>query len=204
MLTNLLKSIIILSLIISKLSAATNQISVKVLFGYPMTTFSAGEVYEGEDLAATLFLKPEIMLHFPSYNIASFAYFAMHLMSPFGLIPLAGMGVGALYYPSGFPIITGSANKNTELLYKKFAPYFGLGLGISRMSVSDANENISFLSNTLDLTAIGGFDYPLSNRLSTGLEASYSSSFIGGSKNNSGSLSNNASFNFCISISYYP
>lgn len=179
------------------------QLSVKMIFGYPMTTFSAGEVYSGEDLGATLLLKPEITINFPSSNVAVFAYFSMHVMSPYGIIPIAAMGAGTLYYPNGFPIVSMDETQNTELKYKKFAPYFGLASGISRLSISDTSQNRSFLSNTFDITAIAGFDYPFSNSLVGGLELSYSSSIIGGSSSD-GSSANNASINGCFSISYYP
>lgn len=184
-------------------NVSATQISAKMLFGYPMATFSAGEEYSGEDLQATILIKPQISLNFEDNNLSAFAYFAMYAMSSYGMIPLAGMGVGCLYYPSGFPIISSSEDQNSELIYKKFAPYFGMATGLSRMSISDTELGVSFLSNTVDITAIVGFDYPLSSSLVGGLEFSYLSSILGGS-GDQGSKSNNASINVCFSISYYP
>jgi len=180
------------------------QLNVKTSFGYPMATFSAGEVYKGENLTALIYIKPQINLNFKAYNVSTFIYFSTHLLSTFGLIPLAGSGIGAVFYPSGFPVVNNNPQLNTTLKYKKFAPYFGLASGISRMSISDVNTSTSFLSNTMDITAIAGLDYPIANSFATGFEISYASSFLGGTKNNSGSISNNTSFNFCITFSYYP
>jgi len=197
--------LLLLSIIsVNKSYSSDIQINIRSSIGYPMANFTAGEVYKGENLNATMFFKPQIMLNLTSYNIASFIYFSSHILSPYGLLPLVSSGIGAFYYPSGFPILKTSPQLNTKLKYSKFSPYFGLATGLTRMSISDIEQNISFLSNTMDITAAIGVDYPVSNHLVTGIELSYSSSFIGGKKNLEGSISNNTSINICLIFAYYP
>jgi hypothetical protein len=185
-------------------SSETSSVSFKSVMGYPLLTFNAGELYKGEPLKAKIYIRPELHINMNAYNIAFIGYFQGALLSTYGMLPYTGFGVGALYYPDAFAINKSTFDLDSSVVKKKLAPYIGFNIGLSRLSVSDIIQQKSFSAILIDLKAVLGFDYPLTNSWSFGLDLSLISTLLGNRSSDTGKVASVNGMILSVNISFFP
>lgn len=158
---------------------AMGTIAFKGMMGFSSAKFSAGEIYDNKPLGGKLFIRPELDIYFQSINIAALFYFQGIFGSSYGVIPLSGLGGGALYYPAGLPLRKASVENDTSVTRKQLAPFIGVSMGLANLAISDTANNRSLGAVFIEAMGLGGVDYPVSESWIIGIDLAYSLSFTG-------------------------
>lgn len=178
--------------------------------GYYPLKFSAGSRYTNENLGNSITIQPTLLWDLPTFRSRVGLHFISDFQSPFGLMPISGIGISGYFYILG--ISSAYEQDPGGTLFQKSRPgpfVFGaitpanFNLNRSARETPDGAD-LSFAAFVMELNAGVGYDYPINNNVIFSGEVGFRS----GANQSSSTTTGNVSYSgmgimLSLSATYY-
>lgn len=143
-----------------------------------MLNFSVGNLFKSKPLQSMVTLNPQVLWNLPSFRARMGFHYMGDFSSPYGLIPISGVGVSAYFYPFGLSTAY-EIDADTTLFQKsKPGPYafilvtpVNFNLNISREQNTTTGGATAFSAFMIETCLGAGYDYPLGTNSVIALDA---------------------------------
>lgn len=143
-----------------------------------MLNFSVGTLFKAKPLQSLVTVNPQVLWNLPTFRARMGFHYQGDFGSPFGLIPISGIGISAYFYPFGLSTAYEIDNDSTLYQKSKPGPYafimvtpVNFNLNISRAQNTTTGGAVAFSANMIETTIGGGYDYPLGTNSVIALDA---------------------------------
>lgn len=148
--------------------------------GINSLSFTAGQTFQDKTpLGAMVTLTPTILWSMPTFRSRIGLHYLADFGSPYGFIPISGMGFSGYFYPYGLSTAYEIASDGTLFQKSKPGPYtfatftpvnFNINASSSQTSSGSATSFAAFM---IDVGIGGGYDYPLTTNMVLSGELQY-------------------------------
>lgn len=146
-----------------------------------MLNFNVGNILESKPLQSLVTVNPQVLWNLPSFRARMGFHYIGDFGSPYGMIPISGIGVSAYFYPFGLSTAY-EIDADTTLFQKsKPGPYAfimvtpaNFNLNVSReqsSSLGSSGSEITFSAFMIETCIGAGYDYPLGTNSVVALDA---------------------------------
>lgn len=202
---------ILLAFVLAEKSLAAVQVPLfRLKAGYYPLNFSAGTRYSNEPLNNAITIQPTLLWDLPTFRSRVGLHFISDFQSPFGLMPISGIGISGYFYilgiSSAYEMDPGGTlfqkSRPGPFVYGALTPA-NFNLNRSASETPDGAE-LSFAAFVMEFNAGLGYDYPINNNVIFSGEVGFRS----GANQSSSSTAGNVSYNgmgimLSLSATYY-
>lgn len=159
-----------------------------------MLNFSVGNSFKSVPLQSMATINPQVLWNLPSFRARMGFHYMGDFASPYGLIPISGIGVSAYFYPFGLSTAYEIDADSTLYQKSKPGPYafilitptnFNLNIDRSRSaSIGGSGAATAFSAFMIEACLGVGYDYPLGTNSVIALDAQLRSASASEEKTN--------------------
>ncbi len=177
-------STIIAFLIWTNLSFGQNQKTAPLLrakLGVHQLKFQVGNRFSNESLGSFITYQPTVLWTLPTFRSRLGIHFLGDFGSPYGLMPISGIGLTGYFYPLGVSSAYEVGPDNTVIQISKpsfftFGCLTPLNFNLNRQGKDTADgSSLSFSAFMYEFAVGAGYDYPFTQNMIFAVELSYRS-----------------------------
>lgn len=179
--------------------------------GIESISFTAGNSgFNNEPLGALFSLRPTVLWDFPTFSSRMGIHFTGTFGSPFGAMPMSGIGFSGYFYPMSVSSAYEITRDGTLFQKSKAGPFMMAMFTPMNFNLNRAEEEtpvprpeLTVSAFMIDFALGGGYDYPLSPNMILSAEAYYRTSRAQQSSTKEEINYQGFGISFVFSTSYY-